>query len=107
MKISIIIPVYNKQRYLNTVLRQLRDQSFRDYECILVDDGSADASGAICDEAVAVDSRFRVIHLVNGGVSRARNTGISMARGEYVTFIDADDELHPMFQHLRPAIKEI
>ena len=95
MKISIIIPVYNKQRYLNTVLRQLRDQSFRDYECILVDDGSADASGAICDEAVAVDSRFRVIHLVNGGVSRARNTGISMARGEYVTFIDADDELHP------------
>lgn len=97
MKISIIIPVYNKQRYLNRLISQLRVQSFRDFECILVDDGSTDSSGAICDAAAASDSRFRPVHLVNGGVSRARNTGISHARGEYITFIDADDELHPDF----------
>lgn len=97
MKISIIIPVYNKQRYLNTLISQLRAQSFRDFECILVDDGSSDSSGAICDAAVASDIRFRAVHLTNGGVSRARNTGISLAQGEYITFIDADDELHPDF----------
>ena len=97
MKISIIIPVYNKQRYLNRLIIQLQAQSFRDFECILVDDGSTDSSGAICDAAAASDSRFRPVHLVNGGVSRARNTGISSARGAYITFIDADDELHPDF----------
>lgn len=93
--ISVIVPVYNKQRYLNTLIRQLREQSFWNYECILVDDGSSDGSEVICDEAVASDYRFHVLHLVNGGVSRARNMGISAAQGEYITFIDADDELHP------------
>lgn len=97
MKISIIIPVYNKQRYLNTLLLQLQGQTFCDYECLLIDDGSTDGSGAICDGFAARDNRFHVFHIPNGGVSHARNVGLDHAAGEYITFIDGDDEIHPEY----------
>lgn len=95
MKISIIIPVYNKIRYIATILQQVKDQSFTDYECLLIDDGSKDGSGAVCDEFAVKDRRFRVFHIPNGGVSHARNVGLDAAQGEYITFIDADDGIKP------------
>ena len=97
MKISIIIPIYNKSKYLRTILNQVREQSFSDYECLLIDDGSIDGSGAICDEFAGVDTRFKVFHIPNGGVSHARNVGLDNAQGEYITFIDADDEIYLNF----------
>jgi len=93
MKISIIIPVYNKQRYLNTLLHQIETQTFRNYECLLINDGSTDGSGTICDNYAAQDPRFHVFHIPNGGVSHARNIGLDHASGEYITFIDGDDEI--------------
>lgn len=97
MKISIIIPVYNKLCYLNKLFDQLRAQTFQDYECLLIDDGSTDGSAVLCDHFTAEDNRFRVFHIPNGGVSRARNVGLENEVGEYITFIDADDELHPEY----------
>ena len=91
MKLTIIIPVYNKKNYLANILQQVREQSFSDYECLLIDDGSTDGSGEICDEFSQEDARFRAFHIPNGGVSHARNVGLDAAMGEYVTFIDADD----------------
>lgn len=95
MKISVIIPVYNKIHYLSGLLEQLRAQTFTDFECLLIDDGSTDGSGVVCDEFAARDARFRVFHIPNGGVSHARNLGLDHARGEYVTFIDSDDGIRP------------
>ncbi len=94
MHVSIIIPVYNKIRYLATTLRQVQTQTFTDYECLLIDDGSTDGSGAVCDEFTSQDARFRVFHIPNGGVSHARNVGLDAAQGTYITFIDADDQIH-------------
>lgn len=94
MTVSIIVPVYNKERYICSTLHTIANQSFRDFECLLIDDGSTDGSDIICDEFAESDSRFRVFHIQNGGVSHARNIGLNKARGEYVTFIDADDEIH-------------
>lgn len=91
MKLSIIIPVYNKIRYVGNLLEQVRLQTFTDFECLLIDDGSTDGSGAVCDKFAAQDARFRVFHIPNGGVSHARNVGLDAARGKYVTFIDSDD----------------
>lgn len=91
MMVSIIIPVYNKKRYLSVLLGQIMAQTFPDFECLLIDDGSTDGSGLICDEFAKKDSRFRVIHIPNGGVSHARNVGLDAVRGEYITFIDSDD----------------
>lgn len=95
MKISIIIPVYNKIRYLATILQQVKEQSFTDFECLIIDDGSSDGSGAVCDAFAAKDQRFKVFHIPNGGVSHARNVGLDAAQGEYITFIDADDGIKP------------
>ena len=97
MKISVIIPVYNKARYLNNLLSDLLKQIFTEYECILIDDGSIDGSADICDNICKRDNRFRVFHLINGGVSNARNYGISQSRGDYITFIDADDRIYPEY----------
>ena len=94
MKISIIVPVYNKIKYLRTILEQIKNQSFTDFECLLIDDGSTDGSEKICDEFAMLDDRFRVFHIPNGGVSNARNVGLDNASGEYITFIDADDQIH-------------
>lgn len=89
--ISVIVPVYNKKRYIERTLQTIQQQSFRDFECLLIDDGSTDGSGEICDDFAEQDSRFKVFHIPNGGVSHARNLGLDHARGEYITFIDADD----------------
>lgn len=92
-QISIIIPVYNAEDYLHRCLNSVIEQNHVDWECILVDDGCKDHSGAICDEYAKIDSRFIVIHKKNGGVSSARNIGIEFARGEWITFVDSDDEI--------------
>ena len=93
--VSVIVPVYNDERWLPATLDCLRNQTFRDFEVILVDDGSTDRSGALCDDAQSSDKRFRTVHQPNGGLSRARNTGLDSARGEYVFFLDSDDLIHP------------
>ena len=90
-KISVIIPVYKAEKYLHRCVDSILSQTFTDFELILVNDGSPDNSGAICDEYAQKDSRVRVFHKENGGVSSARNLGLDNAKGEYVTFCDADD----------------
>lgn len=89
--VSIIVPVYNVEKYIERCLDSIIAQTFTDWECILVDDGSPDASGRICDEYASKDSRFGVIHKKNGGVSSARNAGLDAARGEWIGFVDPDD----------------
>ena len=96
MKVSIVIPVYNVEKYLEICLDSVLAQQFTNFEAILVDDGSTDGSPAICDKYVKADSRFRVIHQQNGGLSHARNTGAKAAVGDYVFFLDSDDCIHPM-----------
>lgn len=93
--ISVIIPVYNAARYLRRCLDSLVGQTYRELEIICVDDGSKDDSGAILDEYAARDARIKVIHQENAGVSVARNNGLASARGEFVTFADADDWVEP------------
>lgn len=93
MKVSVIIPVYNKAKYLNTLFNCLISQTFTEFECIFVDDGSTDESGALCDAFSVNDKRFRIIHTLNSGVSHARNVGIHESHGKYITFIDADDRV--------------
>ncbi len=93
-KLSIIIPVYNKALYLRVLFDEIRTQSFCDFECLLIDDGSSDGSSEICDQVAEMDSRFRVRHIPNSGVSNARNLGLKLAQGEYITFIDSDDEIY-------------
>lgn len=89
--ISIIIPVYNTEKYLNRCVESVLNQSYHNLEIILVNDGSTDNSGQICDEYQAKDPRVAVIHKQNQGVSKARSTGIEVARGEYIVFVDSDD----------------
>ena len=91
IKFSIIVPCYNVERYLPKCIESLCNQTLKDIEIILVDDGSPDNSGKICDEWAAKDNRIRVIHKFNGGVSAARNDGLAIAIGEYVLFCDSDD----------------
>ena len=90
-KISVIVPVYNTEKYLHRCIDSILAQTFTDFELLLIDDGSKDNSGAICDEYAAKDSRVRVFHKENGGVSSARNLGLDNVRGEWVTFVDSDD----------------
>jgi glycosyltransferase EpsJ len=92
--ISIIIPVYNVEKYLPTILNQIISQSYCNFEVILVNDGSTDQSGYICDQFQKNDWRIRVVHKNNGGLSSARNAGIDIAKGKYIVFIDPDDQLH-------------
>ena len=89
--ISIIIPVYNVEKYLAKCIDSILNQAFTDWELILIDDGSVDQSGKICDEYACKDNRIKVTHKKNEGVSKARNTGITLAKGEYICFIDSDD----------------
>lgn len=88
---SIIVPVYNCEPYLEKCLDSILDQNYPDFEVILIDDGATDKSGVICDEYAQEDARVRVYHQKNGGVSSARNKGLSVARGIYISFIDSDD----------------
>ena len=89
--LSVIVPVYGVEDYLETCVDSILDQPFADLELILVDDGSPDRCPQICDAYAAKDSRVRVIHKPNGGLSSARNAGLDMARGEYISFVDSDD----------------
>lgn len=90
-KISCIVPVYNVEKYLRRCVDSILNQTFTDFELILVDDGSPDNSPAICYEYAVKDSRIKVIHKVNGGVSSARNVGLDVAKGEWICFVDSDD----------------
>lgn len=91
MKISVVIPVYNVERYLDRCMTSFLAQTYSDWELILVDDGSTDGSGRLCDSYAAQDDRIRVVHRENGGLGMARNTGLEAAFGEYVLFLDPDD----------------
>jgi len=91
--VSVIIPVYNVEKYLNRCLESIVGQTYNNLEIILVDDGSTDSSGLICDEWAKKDSRIKVIHKLNGGLGYARNSGLSLATGKYLSFVDSDDYL--------------
>ncbi len=92
-KVTVIVPVYNVEKYLGECVRSLTGQTYREIEILLVDDGSTDGSGALCDALAAEDTRIRVIHKENGGAASARNRGIDEAEGEYMMFLDSDDWL--------------
>ena len=94
-KISIIVPVYNLENYLERCVRSLLEQTYRNIEIILIDDGSTDGSADLCDELKKEDERITCIHKKNGGLSSARNYGLDIAKGECVTFVDGDDCIHP------------
>ena len=96
-KISVIIPVYNVEMYLDRCIKSVVGQTYRNIEIILVDDGSSDKSGSMCEEWAEKDSRIRVIHKENGGLSDARNAGLAIATGEYISFIDSDDSVSKHF----------
>ena len=92
--ISVIVPVYNVEQYLKTCVDSVLNQSYKNWELILVDDGSPDNCPQICDIYVAKDDRVKVIHKENGGASSARNAALDIATGEYITFLDSDDFWH-------------
>lgn len=93
--ISVIIPVYNVKTYLLACYTTVKNQTYKNLEIILVDDGSTDSSGKMCDEYALEDERVKVIHKINGGLSDARNAGLDIMTGEYVTCIDSDDIVSP------------
>lgn len=102
--ISIVIPIYNVEKYIDRCLCSVLEQTYSNLEIILVDDGSKDNCAAICDRYAAKDERIKVIHKQNGGLSSARNAGIAIATGEYIGFVDSDDYIHPrMFEKLLAA----
>ena len=94
-KISVIVPVYNVEKYLPTCLDSIIAQSYKNLEIIVVDDGAKDSSGAICDEYAKKDVRIVSLHKQNGGLSDARNYGMQFMTGDYISFIDSDDYVHP------------
>lgn len=105
--ISVIVPVYKVGKYLNRCVDSILAQTYTNFECILVDDGSPDNSPVICDEYAKKDNRVRVIHKVNGGVSSARNAGLDAAKGEWVCFVDSDDEINSeLFNEINKHIKK-
>lgn len=93
MKLSIIVPVYKIRRYLQRCIESILQQTYTDYELILVNDGSPDGCGAVCDRFAQECDKVKVIHKKNGGLSSARNAGIAAAKGEYITFVDGDDTI--------------
>lgn len=103
--ISVIIPVYNSEKYLHKCIDSVLSQTYQDFELILVNDGSTDKSGAICDEYALKDERVKVFHKENGGVSDARNRGIDNAKGEWIVFIDSDDWVNK--NYLKELIEDI
>ena len=106
VRVSVVIPVYNVERYLKECIDSVLAQTFDDYEIILVDDGSTDSSGKICDDYLEIDNRIRVIHRDNGGLSAARNTGMDAAVGEYIYFLDSDDYIEAQTLDCLSAIAE-
>lgn len=107
MKVSIIVPVYNTEQYLQQCLDSIRKQSYENIEVILIDDGATDRSGEICDSYAREDARFIVIHNTNHGVSYSRNCGLKRATGEYISFIDSDDAVDEQYiSRLMEAIEK-
>lgn len=105
--ISVIVPCYNVEEYLPKCIESILNQTYRNLEILLVDDGSPDNCGRICDEYAAKDSRIRIIHKKNGGLSDARNAALDVMTGEYVTFIDSDDYVSDDYvEYLYKIIKE-
>lgn len=104
-KISVIVPVYNAEKSLCRCIESILAQTYQDFELLLIDDGSKDSSGAICDEYAEQDARIRVFHKENGGVSSARNVGLDNARGEWYAFVDSDDSVSP--HYLKNSFKHI
>ena len=105
--ISVIVPVYRVEAYLDRCLRSITEQTYRNLEIILVDDGSPDGSGAICDAWAEKDSRIRVVHKENAGAGAARNTALDMASGEIISMIDSDDYIEKhMYEHLYSLMQE-
>lgn len=102
--VSIIVPVYNVERYLRECLNSISQLKAFVWEAILIDDGSTDTSGQICDEYAKQNSRFRVIHQKNAGVSAARNAGLDAAKGEWIWFVDSDDSINPDFEFSNPEV---
>lgn len=96
-KISVVVPAYNVEKYIEKCVDSIIGQTLTDIEIILVDDGSRDATGKICDDLALKDERITVVHKQNGGLSDARNTGINAASGEFICFIDGDDYIHPQY----------
>lgn len=107
-KISVIVPVYNCEKYITRCLDSITSQTFTDFECIVVDDGSSDRSSAICDKYAEQDARFSVIHQKNDGMSVARNAGIDTCNGEWIAFVDSDDWCEPtMLEDMYNTVQKI
>lgn len=105
--ISVIVPIYNVEKYLPRCVDSLLGQRYRNLELLLVDDGSTDGSGALCEAYAARDARVRVLHKPNGGLSDARNAGLAAARGEYLSFVDGDDWVSPYYlENLYRALEQ-
>ena len=105
--ISVVVPVFRVETYLDYCIRSITQQTYPNLEILLVDDGSPDSSGAICDRWAACDSRIRVIHKQNAGAGAARNTALDEAKGDLIAFVDSDDYLHPnLYAHLYGLIKD-
>lgn len=104
--ISVIVPVYHVEKYLKTCVESIQNQTYNDLEIILVDDGSKDACSAMCDSFAEQDVRIRVLHKENGGLSDARNAGLEIASGDYISFVDADDFIHPKMYEMMAACLE-
>ena len=105
--ISVIVPSYNVEAYLRRCTETIIHQTYQKLEIILVDDGSTDGTGALCDEIAREDPRIIVIHKENGGLADARNAGLKVATGEFVSFIDADDYLElTMYEQMIPEMKD-
>ena len=107
IKLSIIVTIYNREKYLEKCINSILNQTFNSFELILVNDGSTDRSADICDKYANLDSRVRVIHKKNGGVSSARNVGIDNSNGEYIGFVDSDDYIKDdMYEIMYTKAKE-
>ena len=105
--ISIIVPVYKVEPYIHQCIRSILNQTYRDIEILLIDDGSTDKCGEICEEYARIDSRIQVFHTENKGLSAARNLGLMEAKGEYIGFVDSDDWIEPdMYESLLRQLGE-
>ena len=106
-KISVIVPVYKCEKYLVACVDSILNQTFSDFEIILIDDGSPDSSGKICDDLAEKYNKITVLHQDNQGQAAARNNGVKIARGEWIHFVDSDDLIHPqMLEILYGAVDE-
>ena len=106
-RISVVVPVYNVEQYLEKCVNSIINQTYKNLEIILVDDGATDKSGKLCDELAKLDNRIMVYHKKNGGLSDARNYGVERATGDYIGFVDSDDYIDAeMYEKLYEALKK-